>query len=59
MDLMRMKFDVVNDDGISAIMKKTNNLLNEKKSDVHIQKMYTSYQNLWTEFVAKNNVRDR
>ena len=51
--LMRMKSGVANDIDISAMMKKATDLLNEKKSDVQGQKMYTHYQNLWTEFCYK------
>ena len=46
LDLKRMKTDIVNDDDISAMMKKTTDLLNEKKSNVEVRIMYTCYQNL-------------
>ena len=52
LDLKRMKTDIVNDDDISAMMKKTTDLLNEKKSNVEVRIMYTCYQNLWTKFGA-------
>ena len=38
LDMTRMKSGVVNDDDISAMMKKIDDLLNEKKSDVQVRK---------------------
>ena len=51
-DLTKMNPGVINDEDINAMMKKTTKLLNEK-SDVQVRKMYTRYQNLWTDFFAK------
>ena len=58
LDLTRMDSAAVNYEDINAMMKKATDLLN-KKSDVQVRKMYTRYQNLWTDFWAKNNMRDK
>ena len=58
LDLTRLNSGVVNEDDINAIISKTKDLLDKKKSESEVNKMYTRYQNLWTDFCAKNGVKD-
>ena len=58
LDLARIEDGVINPQDIESLIEKTSSMLVENKKDVRVKKMYTRYQNLWTEFVAKNNVLD-
>ena len=38
------------------MIAKTEKMVLKEKKDVKVKKMYTRYQNLWTAFVANNNI---
>ena len=46
----------VNDQDMKDIIENTNLLLEQKKIETIVRKMYQRYQKLWTSFCDKNNV---
>ena len=58
MDLTRIENGEINKLDLESIIAKTENMVLEKKKDVRVKKMYTRYQNLWTAYVANNNIEN-
>ena len=56
MDLMRIKNGELNKIDLENMIEKTEKKVLKKKKDVKVKNIYTQYSNLWTSFVANNNI---
>ena len=58
MDLTRIEKGELNKIDLVSMIDKTEKIVLKKKKDVKVKKIYTRYQNLWTAFVANNNIEN-
>ena len=56
--LTRYKNNEVNEKDLEDVVENTNALINEHYKNNAVRKMYTGYQNLWSTFVANNNIEN-
>ena len=56
--LARIKDNEVNEKDLEEVVENTNVLLKQHHKDESVRKMYTRYQNLWSTFVANNNIEN-
>ena len=58
MDLTRIEKGVLNKIDLETIIAKTEKMVLKEIKDVKVKIIYTCYQNLWTAFIANNNIEN-